>query len=335
MVTSRDVARLANVSQATVSRVLHNSPSVSEDIRLRVLSAFKETGYVANVHARAMRTRRTGIVGVVSGHIVSPWYFYPDLIDAIGTSLASAGQRMILWNTGDSSEPVAVDAIQSGAVDGVIFTTATSESEALKAAMVKGAPIVLTNRSIEGAACDQVTTDNVSGGRLVARHFLEGGHTKLAVVGGQGVISTMRQRRTGFLTGAADGGVTVPVRWDPPADYTYAAGMELGMQLLSGRDRPTAIFCINDLLAFGVLDAARRLKIAVPDDLWVAGYDDVEIASWPAFDLTTVRQPVSSLAQVAVEMLLRRIGNEKAGPFEHRQFSSELILRATTGAQPA
>jgi LacI family transcriptional regulator len=335
MVTSRDVARLANVSQATVSRVLHNSPSVSEDIRLRVLSAFKETGYVANVHARAMRTRRTGIIGVVTGHIVSPFYFYPELIEAIGASLDAAGQRMILWTTGNSSEPVAVDTIQSGAVDGVIFTTATSESEALKAAITKGAPIVLTNRSIEGAPCDQVTTDNVSGGRLVARHFLEGGHTKLAVIGGQGVISTIRQRRAGFLAGAAEGDVKLPARWDPPTDYTYAAGREIGMELLSAKDRPTAIFCVNDLLAFGVLDAARRLRIAVPDELWVAGYDDVEIASWPAFDLTTVRQPTSAMAQVAVEMLLRRIGNNKAGPFEHRQFLSELVHRGSTGGQPA
>jgi LacI family transcriptional regulator len=333
MVTSRDVARVAGVSQATVSRVLHNNPNVGEDIRLRVLKAFEDTGYVANTQARAMRTRRTGIIGVVTGQITNP--FYPELIDALATSLNETGQRMILWTTGGSSEPGAVDAIRSGAVDGVIFTTATGESEALNEAIRRRAPLVLTNRSIAGAPCDQVTSDNVTGGGTIANYFLSYGHTNVAVVGGPETISTGRERQAGFVAALEEAGVRIPLRRTPAAaTFLHEAGMEIGMKLLRARDRPTAIFCVNDLLAFGVLDAARRLGIGVPDDLWVAGYDDVEMASWPSFDLTTVRQPTDAMAKVVVAMLLRRISSDAPLPFEHRRFVSELVVRSSTGAKP-
>jgi LacI family transcriptional regulator len=328
VVTSRDVARVAGVSQATVSRILHNHPSVGEEIRLRVLKALETTGYVANAQARAMRTRRTGAIGVVTGNITNP--FYPELIDSIAASLTRADQRMILWTAGGTSEPGAVDAIRGGAVDGVIFTTVTGESEALNAAISSRAPVVLANRSIDGLPCDQVTSDNVTGGQIIADHFLRHGRTEIAVVGGHGLVSTGRERRTGFLGRLAEAGIKLPARRKPPADFLHSAGYQAGLTLLRFRNRPTAIFCVNDVLAFGVLDAARHLGISVPQDLWVAGYDDVEMACWPAFDLTTIRQPTDAMACVAVEMLLRRVGNSDL-PFEHRRLATELIVRGSTG----
>jgi LacI family transcriptional regulator len=327
MVTSRDVARLAGVSQATVSRVLHNNPNVDEQRRRRVQEALASTGYVANAHARAMRTNRTGAIGVVTGHITNP--FYPELIDSLAAALTQANQRMILWTSGNSGEPAAIDAIRSRAVDGVIFTTATSESAALRAAIDIRAPIVLVNRSIDRAPCDQVTSDNVNGARMVADYFVRGGHSRVAVVGGDAVISTGRDRRAGFLERLDELGVNVPDMMAPMTEFSHAAGYAAGTALLRSKARPTAIFCVNDLLAFGVLDAARERKLSVPGDLWVVGYDDVGMASWKAFDLTTVRQPTDQMARVVVEMLLRRI-KEPGQPVEHRRFGTEMIIRGSS-----
>jgi LacI family transcriptional regulator len=328
MVTSRDVAQLAGVSQATVSRVLHGNPNVDEGRRRRVLEALAATGYVVNASARAMRTSRTGTVGVVAGRITNP--FYPELIDAIGRELTIAGTRMILWTAGGSSEPAAVDAIRGGAVDGVILTTATSESVSLKAAVDRHAPIVLVNRSIAGGSCDQVTSDNVAGGRLVADYFLKHGHTKIAMIGQNDASSTSRHRREGFVERLGEAGIQAHHGPKLMAEFSHAVGRRVGLELLSRKDRPTALFCADDQLAFGALDAARELKLSVPGDLWVVGYDDVEMAAWSSFDLTTVRQPIADMAQAAVSMLRRRI-TQPDRPTEHRCFDPKLIIRGSSG----
>jgi LacI family transcriptional regulator len=327
--TSRDIARLAGVSQTTVSRVLQNRGYVEEGTRQRVLDALRETGYVPNMQARAMRMRRSGLVGVVTGRLTNP--FYPELLDALARAIAGAELRMALWTADEpASSTVAVQAIQGGAIDGLIFTTATRDDPALKQAAAQQLPIVLVNRSIARLHCDQVTSDNVAGGRLVADYFLAHGRTRVAVVGGTDRISTGRERRRGFLAAFAERGIAVPPEWQPGCDFIHDAAREVGLALLGSRNRPDAVFCVNDLVGFGVQDAAHRLGIAVPEDLWVAGYDDIPMASWDRIDLTSVRQPVEEMAAYAVECLVRRI-KEPGGPFGHRRFGAELVVRGSTG----
>ena len=243
-----------------------------------MLQALQETGYVPNLQARAMRMRRSGLVGVVTGRITNP--FYPELLDGLAQAISAENLRMALWASDEpASSTVAVQAIQGGAVDGLIFTTATPDDPALKQAVSQRLPIVLVNRSISGLQCDQVTSDNVGGGRLVAEYFATHGHTDVAVVGGNDLISTGRERRQGFVAclrrardrnpgGAANRSATS--RTTPPGAS--------GSSCSAARRRPTAVFCVNDLVGFGVQDAAHRLGIGMPDDLWVAGYDDIPMA---------------------------------------------------------
>jgi len=329
--TSRDIARIAGVSQTTVSRVLQNRGNVEESTRQRVLKALQDTGYVPNLQARAMRMRRSGLVGVVTGRITNP--FYPELLDGLAQAISAANLRMALWASDEpASSTVAVQAIQGGAADGLIFTTATPNDPALKQAVSQRLPIVLVNRSIAGLQCDQVTSDNVGGGRLVAEYFLAHGHTDVAVVGGYDLISTGRERRQGFVGAFAEHGIEIPANRQPECDFTHDAARDAGLELL--RDSPpTAVFCVNDLVAFGVQDAAHRLGIAMPDDLWVAGYDDIPMAAWDRIDLTSVRQPIESLARVAVETLVKRIQSPDE-PYEHRRFAAELAVRGSTAAAP-
>lgn len=329
MVTSRDVARVAGVSQATVSRVLQGSPNVTGATRARVLRALQETGYTPNMLARAMKTRRTGTVGVVVASITNP--FYPEILEVLTERLARVGRRMILWSTGPG-EASAIEAIRQGLVDGVVFTAVTADSAPLAEALDTGAPVVLVNRGIEGVDCDQVTSDNVGGGRLVARYLAD--RERVALIGGPLATSTASERERGFRAELADLGVDLPDERFRRGDFSHAGGHAAMTSLLRGRPPPTAVFCVNDLTAFGALDAARALGVQVPGDLWVVGYDDVDMASWESFDLTTVLQPMSEMVGDALALLLDRIDEPDRAPAHHR-FPSRLIVRGSTAHSPA
>lgn len=330
MVTSKDVARRAGVSQTTVSRVLQNKGNVNEKTRERVQHALESLGYVPNERARAMRTGYTNVLGVVTGRITNP--FYPELIDALSTAISGCGLRMVLWGSdSDSGEAAALEAIRGGQIDGVIFTTAMETSAPLRSALELDVPLVLVVRSIDGAPCDQVTSDNESGGWMAAQHFLAAGRVDLAVLGGHESVSTSRERRAGFLSAAKAHGIAQEDVVVEDCDFAHAAAKDRALSILSDPDGPRSIFCVNDVIAFGVLDAAHELGLSVPDDVWVIGYDNIEMASWRLIDLTTVTQPIEAMARTAVELLLRRL-REPDSAWEHVRFPPELVLR---GSAPA
>jgi LacI family transcriptional regulator len=325
-VTSVDVARAAGVSQATVSRVLHNSDKVGAATRRRVLDAVASTGYSPNLIARAMKTKRTGTVGVVVSQITNP--FYPEALVALGRALAVAGQRMVLFDS-EETEDAALDSITQGLVDGVIFTSGTTESEALRIALDLGAPVVLLNRSVPGLAGDQVTSDNAAGAAAVARFLVELGHRRIGFIGGPALPSTVTERRESFASTLVGLGHPLDPTLSRSGPLSYSQGKRGVAELLALDHPPTAVFCVNDVTAFGALDAAREAKVSVPGDLSIVGYDDVEMAGWTAFDLTTVRQPVAGMADRAVQLLMQRI-TDPVSAARHERFPAELVVRGTT-----
>jgi LacI family transcriptional regulator len=327
LVTSRDVARIAGVSQSTVSRVLLGSDKVTEATRQRVMAAMASTGYAPNVVARAMKTQRTGTVGVVVARITNP--FYPEMIEALSIELAAADQRMVLWTSEGAGDAAALEAIRQGMVDGVIFTTVTAESAPLQAALSRRAPVVTLNRSVEGLACDQVTSDNPDGSRRVARYFALCHHTRVGFIGGPPKPSTSQERERGFRAGLQDAGLLLDERLVRHGDFSHADGRRLMRELMSSAAPPTAVFCVNDLTALGAMDGARSMGVSVPDDVWVAGYDDIAMSAWDAFDLTTVRQPVSTMSALAVQLLLKRMADPGL-PTGHHRYPSELVIRGST-----
>lgn len=332
MVTSRNVARTAGVSQATVSRVLQGSEKVTPETRRRVLDAMAETGYSPNMVARAMKTRRTGTIGVVVSRITNP--FYPELLEVLSAELGAASQRMALWTSEGAGDAGALEAIRAGMVDGVVFTTATAESKLLREALERKAPIVLLNRSVEGLPHDQVTSDNVAGSRAVAEYFVASGHRRIGFIGGPAGPSTAEERRRGFREGLEGAGLGWEESLCRAGDFSHANGRTAIRELLGMADPPTAVFCANDLIALGALDGARSLGRRVPEDVCVAGYDGIDMAAWDSYDLTTVRQPVPQMVSVAVGMLLQRVA-DPAIPPRHQRFPSELVLRGSTGTRHA
>lgn len=327
MVTSRDVAQLAGVSQATVSRVLSSSSKPAPHTTAKVLAAIEALGYVPHAGAQAMKTRRTRTVGVVVDDLINP--FYPELLDELTRMLDAAGYRMVIWNAGAESHVDALAAIRERAVDGVIFTTATEESVELQAAVSQDNPIVLINRTVEGLDCDQVASDNVTGGALVADYLLGHGRTEVVLIGGTDSASTSRDRCAGFLERMSERGHRVPVQLQFRGDFSHDRAAQIMTGILAGSERPHAVFCVNDYMAFGALDALRSHGLSAPEDCWVIGYDDVEMADWESFSLTTVRQPSREMARAGAQMLLDRLQTPGL-PLQQVEFPSVLIPRRST-----
>lgn len=332
MVTSHDVARAAGVSQATVSRALRGHPSVRPETRERVLRALEQVGYTPNAVAQAMRTRRTGTVGLVVANLTNP--FYPEVVEALGAEIAGRERRMLLWNSGRGGERSAFEAIHQGLVDGLVFTTVTSDDALgdtpLREALEQQVPLVLVTRGLPEVDCDQVTGDHWDGVSQAVDHLLGLGHERIAFIGGPEHASTARERREAFDGVVAERGLSVPPELRCPGDFSHAAGGRAFAALSQLHRPPTAVVCVNDLTAFGVLDAARLAGMAVPAELSVVGYNDISLASWEAFDLTTVRQPLPEMAATALELLLDRI-EEPGRSSVQRRFPNRLVVRGSTG----
>ncbi|MBK7263828.1 MAG: LacI family DNA-binding transcriptional regulator [Rubrivivax sp.] len=330
-ITSHDIARLAQVSQATVSRVLRDDPKVSPRTRAHVLKILAETRYEPSAAARAFRGGRADSIGVVVARL--SYQLYPAMLEAIGAQLARLGHRMIVWDSDHGGDAPAIRALRQGAVDGVILTAATAESAFLSEVPAEGAPVVLLNRTVDTYASDQVSSDNLDGGQRVAEYLVACGRKRIALIGGIPRASTIRNREQGFKNALNRLGVGLPPHYQFHSEtFTHASGEFAVTRLLELASPPDAIFCVNDVLAVGAMDGARARGVRVPHDLWIVGYDDIEIASWGAYDLTTVRQPMEQMVGLAIELLLARI-DQRDAPVTHKCLANELVIRSSTARQ--
>ena len=331
MATSWDIAKAAGVSQSTVSRVLNGDPRVARQTRERVAGVIERLGYTPNAVARGLATRRTNLVGVVVSDVTNP--FYPELLEAIENQLTEHRLKMILSNAGDRPEESYMRVLEEYRVDGIVFTAAKVDSEAVRMLARRRFPIVLANRRVEGVECDSVTGDNQAGARTAAQHLLDLGHRRIGILSGHPDASTSRDRLEGFVTAFEDSGaeldpVLVRVGW-----YSYEVAYREAVELLTLDEPPTAIFCLNDLMAFAALNAAGALGRDVPRELSVVGFDDIRMASWERFQLTTVRQPLAEMARTSADLVAQRIESPDA-PYQRLVFPSLLVRRRTTAAAP-
>jgi len=309
--TSIDVARLAGVSQATVSRVFGSEDNVAIETRERVLTAAQTLSYQPNAIARSLTTQQTNIVGIIT-HIGSP--FYPYVLEKFTQRLQLMGRQILLFSaTPNQDVDDILPLVFQYRVEALIVTTASLSSELANECDRKGIPLILFNRYILGSRASAVSCDNVEGGRLVANLLLDAGHRRLAFIAGMGQTSTNRDREKGFADRMRERGLTEWLREE--GNYSYETSREAALRLLKRPDRPDAIFCANDIMAFGALDAARYdLGLRVPDDVSVIGFDDLPMAAWPSYSLTTIRQPVNRMIDATMELLSERIENPNADP---------------------
>ncbi|MGQ9364913.1 LacI family DNA-binding transcriptional regulator [Azospirillum sp. ST 5-10] len=307
--SSIDVARLAGVSQSAVSRSFTPGASVSAPTRAKVMAAADAIGYRPNVIPRIMRKHRSNIVAVVVGSLDNP--YHTRALEAFSRALQRAGKQVMLVQT-DTERTLgeAVGRLAGYCVDAVVSAHEVESEEVAAAIDRMRIPVVTLNSALTSAWSGTIISDNEAAGERIARLLHDRGGRRFGYVAGPADSLSQRQREAGFRRGLAGLGIADCAR--APGDYRHGGGRAAARALFSAAAPPDAVFCANDLTAFGLIDALRgEFGLAVPGDVLVAGYDNVDAAAWPAYDLTTFDQRVDTMVGLAVGML---DGDWDAGP---------------------
>ena len=330
-VTINEIAAETNLSKATVSLVLRNSPSIPEATKLRVLEAAQRLGYVYNRGAASLRGRQTNTVGIIVNDLTNP--YFAEIVSSIQQRLTEIGQFSLLCNTGESLEIQSsfVEKLREYNVDGIVLSPAEgTHPEWLRELNATGIPLVLFSRYID-AGIDAVGADNTGGMRLAMEHLIELGHRRIAFVGANRRNSTGSDRLDGYIKALEVARLKVDdalMKYCPP---TREHGFRAIHELMQISEPPTAIACFNDVLAFGVMLGLRALNIKIGEQVSVIGFDNIAEADLWRPRLTTVDVPRHALAVETSKILVQKIGKGDTGPTIRTLLKPELRIRETTG----
>lgn len=325
-VTIYDVAREANVSLATVSRVLNNNPHVKESTRRRVQEAIDRLGFEPNLVASALMTKRTRLVALLVPDISNP--FYAEVASGVEDAAAELDYNCVICNVGGDTNKQAeyVGVLRRKGIDGIIFGTAKHDDQLVLDLSKRRYPLTLMARDVPAAEVNRVLMDDGAGGALAARHLLQLGHKQLTMVTEPDRIHSSQERARGFhrtLRAAAVEPLLVEAEGSD-----IIAGIKAGHRIFSERRRPTAIFAANDLLAIGIMQAARKEGLRIPEDLSVVGFDGTVMAEVAHPPLTTIAQPMRDMGQAAAKLLLETLSN--GGESRRVVMQPELRIGGTT-----
>ncbi len=298
-ITARDIAERCDTSLAAVSRAFRAEASIADDLRQKILNVSRELGYSPPVK-RIRRAKETSKISIVVGDVTNP--FFPHVLECFSKEIKNLQQDMVVHIVppGATVDSVMLDVFQSGS-DAAIITSANLSSKLAKQCKSRGIPVVLFNRVQIDPSTNAVCADNYNGARMIAQRFLSQGRDKLAFIGGIPDTSTHLERRRGLLDELALHDVQ-PI-FERPANYDYATAFDVAMDLFLGSVCPTGIFCANDIMAIAAIDAAKRVGINVGQDVGIIGFDDIPMASWTSYQLTTVRQRVNMMVRASLEQI--------------------------------
>lgn len=330
----RDVAARAGVSVGTVSNVLNRADLVKPETRKKVEDAIRELRFVRSEAARQLRAGRSRSVGLLVLDITNP--FFTDLARGAEERLAESGLSVVLGdsNSDERREARYTTLLAEQRVQGVLVVPAGRPARVLTAFREQGLPVVLLDTKSPDRASCSVSVDDIGGGRSAVAHLLTQGHRRIAFVGGKGRERQVADRAKGARLAMRDAG-------RDPGDLTIVQAVGLNFEggqaaaehvlSLPPGQRPTGVFCANDLLALGVLQELTLRGVRVPDDIALVGYDDIVFARAAAVPLSSVRQPRHELGRAAVELLLEEVAGDG---HRHRQvvLSTELVARRSSGA---
>ena len=323
-----DVAERAGVSISTVSRVVRGRGEVSETTRRRVQEVIDEIGYRPSSIARALVSGESKVVALLVSDLSNP--FYPQLAKAIEQEASAAGYSVVICNTDDDdiSARRYVERLLQQGLDGIIYASGCGNEEELLSLIGEPRRMVFANRRPSVESCSYVVSDNAAGSRALTRHLLEMGHRRIGFVGGPAFATNARERLEGFHDA---------LREYPDATALVAAGAfskDTGLQAVGGwldEGFPiTAVIGVNDTVALGALEAVLDRGLRVPEDVAVAGFDNVDLASSALLRLTTVAQDIQEMGRLAVRMLLDQLGSPGEFQPRHEVLASTLLPRRTT-----
>jgi LacI family repressor for deo operon, udp, cdd, tsx, nupC, and nupG len=333
--TIQDVAQAARVSTATVSRALSNPDLLSDRTRAQVLEAIRTTGYRVNQAARNLRMQRAGAVLVLVPNLGKP--FYSAILQGISDGFAGSDYAVLISDT--ESRPPAegelAGSFTSGRIDGIVSLDGGIAPQALDQCRAQGSGdrIVFACEWVEGQDFPSIQSDNAAGARLAIRHLADLGHRKIAhVTGPEGNVLTA-VRRQGMLEERGRLGLPAREDWIIRGDFSLQSGHEAARRILAMPDRPTAVFCAADMVAFGLIAGLVAGGVQVPRDISVIGFDDIDMSEYFVPALTTIRQDRVRLGRTAAARLLARLTGP-AAPEMEELLPVELVIRASTAPPP-
>ncbi|WP_433362378.1 LacI family DNA-binding transcriptional regulator [Actinoplanes sp. CA-142083] len=325
-VTLADIARLANTTTPTVSKVLNGKPGVSDETRSLVEATIQKTGY----QPRATRRQTAPLIEVLCYEIDSP--FGSEVVAHIEQASRQGGFGMVLTgaNADNLPHPGWVDDVVSRQPVGVVLIACRLPEADRKRLRSRDIRIVAIDPAGTPAPdIPSIGSADWKGGYLATRHLIDLGHRRIGIITGPADMMASAARQSGYTAALEAAGIPIEPSLIRPGQFHHADGLAEGLTLLSRPDRPTAIFASSDLYALGVYEAARSLGIDIPDQLSVVGYDDLRIAQWAGPPLTTVHVPLARMAQDAVHMI-QRLGGEPELSSSRTDIETTLVIRAST-----
>jgi DNA-binding LacI/PurR family transcriptional regulator len=336
--TLEEVAHLAGVSRATVSRVVNGSPRVSPDVRVEVQAAIEQLGYVPNRAARSLVTRRSDSIGVVitepSGLLFSD-PFFPRLLRGISSELAARDRQLVLLMPDTpADESRTADYLTAGHVDGAVLVSLHADDPLPGRLHAAGIPIVVVGRPPKGTKASYVDVDNRQGAQSAVAHLVAGGRRVIATIAGPQDMAVGIDRLTGFRGALVEAGLASDPTLEATGDFTQESGAAAMRRLLAARPDLDAVFAASDLMAAGALSTLAAAGRRVPADVAVVGFDDSPFARTTTPQLTSVRQPIEAMGHEVARLLVDAV--EASDPVPRRVIlATELVRRASSAGRPS
>ena len=327
-VTIRDVAAHAGVSVATVSKVINQRYGVAADTTARVQAVIDELGYEASLVAQSLRNHRTNVIGILVADLEP---FSTELLKGAANAIRGSGFELVVYSAGGRPGDMVgwerryLSRLSGTLVDGAVLVTPTVVD------VRYGAPVVAVDPHTGSSGFPTVDADNLGGARLATEHLLKLGHRRIALLAGRADLESAKQREQVYREALAAAGVPFDEALVRVGGYDAELSTRAAHELLTGPERPTAVFAANDVSAIALLQVARSLGLRVPQDLSVVGFDNIPESALCTPPLTTVNQPIRTMGERAVELLIRLIRGQ---PVErtHLTLATELVVRGSTAA---
>lgn len=333
-VTIQDVAAAAGVSYQTVSRVINDRPDVAEETRRRVWQVIEELGYQPSAIARSLVSKRTHTLGLITADFSD--YFFSQVIVGAEVEARKQGYFFMLCSTerNPADEPEYLRLLTERQVDGILFARPSTEEDSrhIVSLIQQGVPLVTTAYWLPGEKLTVVDVDNVDGGLQATECLIELGHREIGMITGPTGWKSVNERTGGYKLALEKAGISFDVSLIEHGDWSYQSGYVAMGRLLAKAPQITALFAQNDQIAIGAMRGLREAGRRIPDDVALVGYDDIPAAAYCHPPLTTIRQPMQQVGEVATQLLIEYI-NDSTAEREEVLLKTELIRRGTCGSR--
>jgi LacI family transcriptional regulator len=327
MITLKDIARLANVSVTTASYALNNRPEVNEQTRQRVLEIARKHNYKPSGIARDLKLRKTKTIGLILSNLAGP--FYAEIIKGIEEITFSSNYNLVVCSSYGGKNSTAVRYLREKRTDGILLMASDIDDEIIIESANENFPIILLDRELDKDYIWCVTVDNEKGAYNAVKHLVSLGYRKIGYLSGPENSFDNQQRFDGYKKALQISSIDMQQRWFVHGQFTRKGGYSAAQALIANKDIPEALFCGNDEMAIGALEAFNDADIKVPERIAIAGFDDIELSTYVNPPLTTVKHPKYLLGSTATHMLIQAL--KKDYNISNIKLDTQLIIRQSCG----